>query len=146
MKKFNLMLLTVLSIGFIFSVSCKKSKGIVDDGETAVSTKALVFARSESIYGGDYTFALQFEGIGEVKEYGIVYKAWIKDTDNKIPMVGTAGSTKIIFGEKPGSQGVAITKKVSITFTNFNDANYRAYAILKSGEMVYGESMYFVST
>lgn len=36
-------------------------------------------------------------------------------------------------------------KKVTLTFQQFNDANYRAFARLKDGTYVYGEVKYFAS-
>lgn len=128
-------------------IACKKEKADEPDNKPAeISTLEIDAPRSADVYGSDITFKIKFAGIGKndkaVDEYGILFKSWIADLADKIPISGT-GSI-ILFHDAPVA-GVVIEKEVTLTFEQFNDANYRAFARLKDGTYVYGEVMYFVS-
>jgi len=131
-----------------FSLGCKKEKAGGESGskEAKISTVELKAVRSTTVYGSDITFKVRFEDTGKgdkvVDEYGILFKAWIADLDNKIPTNGSG--TIILFHDTPAA-GSIIDKEVTLTFEQFNDANYRAFARLKDGSYVYGEVMYFAS-
>ena len=130
-----------------FSLSCKKETAAGEPGskEAKISTVELKALRSATVYGSDITFKVKFEhtGTGDkaVDEYGILFKAWIGDLDNKVPVNGTG--TLILFQDTPAA-GNIIEKEVTLTFQQFNDANYRAFARLKDGSYIYGEVMYFL--
>lgn len=136
----------VLSIGLLFA--CKKSKTVNDPDpvEAKVSTTELTSTRSTSVYGVDVTFMVKLDGTGTgdkaIDQYGIVYKSWIGSAGDKIPTI-TNGAT-IVFAATPAA-GKTIEQKATLTFTQFNDVNYRAYARLKNGTYVYGEIKYFIS-
>lgn len=135
-------MILMASMLVVFSCECRKSKP--GGGETVIRTIALEYTRSTSSAGGDYVFKVQFEKAGEVVEYGIVYKAWITDESDKTPILDGSGTTKIVFGTTPPGAGVTDSRELSISFSNFNDVNYRAYAKLSDGSVVYGDVLYHV--
>ena len=55
------------------------------------------------------------------------------------------GQEQLSFSMDTPAAGSVIEKEVTLTFEQFNDANYRAFARLKDGSYVYGEVMYFAS-
>lgn len=126
--------------------ACKKQKALEKPGnkETKIGTVDLSFSPSATVYGVDLTFKVKFEDIGQgnkaVGEYGIVYLAWISNLSNKIPVKGTG--TLVLFTDTPAA-GKTIEKKVTLTYEQFNDANYRAFVKLKDGTYIYGEVKYF---
>ena len=128
--------------------ACKKDKagGGPDNKETKITTMELASTPSTAVYGSDLVFKIKFEGIGQgdksVEEYGIVYAAWISNLSNKIPVKETG--TIVLFSDTPVA-GKIMEKKATLTFQQFNDANYRAFARLKDGTYVYGEVKYFAS-
>ena len=131
-----------------FLLSCKKEKTTTEEGsrEAKISTIELKALRSATVYGADITFKVKFEDTGNgnkaVDQYGILFKAWISDLNNKIPTNGNAAI--VLFHDTPAA-GSVIEKEVTLTFEQFNDANYRAFARLKDGTYIYGAVMYFVS-
>jgi hypothetical protein len=128
--------------------ACKKDKagGRPDNKEAKVSTVALSFTSSTTVYGSDLVFKIKLEGTGQgdkaIVEYGIVYTAWIANLSNKTPVKETG--TIVLFSDTPVA-GKIMEKKVTLTYQQFNDANYRAFAKLKDGTYIYGEVMYFAS-
>ncbi len=127
--------------------ACKKDKagGGPDNKEAKVSTVALSFTSSTIVYGSDLVFKIKMEGTGQgdkaIAEYGIVFKAWVTDLSDKTPVKETG--TIVLFSDTPAA-GKTLEKKVTLTYQQFNDANYRAFAKLKDGTYIYGEVMYFV--
>ncbi|HRP56790.1 hypothetical protein [Agriterribacter sp.] len=127
--------------------ACKKDKAGEgpDSKEAKVSTVELSYTPSTSVYGSDLVFKIKFEDIGKgekaITEYGIMYTAWITNLSDKTPSNGTG--TAILFRDTPAAEKV-IEKAVTLSFQQFNDANYRAFARLKDGTYVYGEVKYFV--
>ena len=127
--------------------ACKKDKAGETPGnkEAKVSTVALSFTPSAAVYGTDIVFKIKLEGTGQgdkaIAEYGIVFKAWVTDLSDKTPVKGTG--TIVLFSDTPVA-GKTLEKKVTLTYQQFNDANYRAFAKLKDGTYIYGEVMYFV--
>jgi len=139
---------TLLLAFVVLGTSCKKDKTAAEEsGDTVVTTLALEYAPTSAVYGFEYTFKLQFEKRGgDIKEYGIVYKGWVSTKTEKTPIVGGTDCYTIVFGtSSPTAAGVVQSKKKTIGFLEFNDANYRAYAILNDGTVVYGEIRFFVS-
>ena len=132
-----------LSLSLLLSVSsCKKSGANKEDnGQTQITTLEVAYVASESVYGMKYTFKAQFSSIGQVTEFGIVYKPWINDKANKTPTIGDSESSKLPFTGTPAT-GVVLTGEITLRYADFNDANYRAYAITASGEVVYGTILY----
>ncbi|MBL7735584.1 MAG: hypothetical protein JNL51_08995 [Chitinophagaceae bacterium] len=140
------MRLSILFLSFFLLLgasSCKKNSGNdeQDNGNTQIATLEAAYAASESVYGMKYTFKVQFSNIGKVTEFGVVYKPWIRDKANKTPTIGDAESSKLPFTGTP-STGVVLTGEITLRYADFNDANYRAYAITSSGEVVYGTILY----
>lgn len=137
-----------LSLSLLLSIgSCKKSSSEdkQDNGQTQITTLEPSYVASEAVYGLKYTFKVQFTGIGNVKEFGVVYKPWISEKSNKTPTIGDTESSKVPFTGTP-SVGVVLTGEITLRYADFNDANYRAYAITASGEVVYGTALYISFT
>ncbi|MBX2920557.1 MAG: hypothetical protein KF746_00095 [Chitinophagaceae bacterium] len=127
-------------------VACKKDKNNEPSGskETKISTIELASVASAAVYGSDITFKVKFDELAvedkAVDQYGILFIAWISDVSNKTPVNGNA--TIILFPGAP-AKGTVIEKKETLTYEQFNDANYRAFARLKDGTYIYGEVKYF---
>jgi len=139
--KFSVALAVALLMTFSFS--CKKDKGDSDDGETKITTIEVSYVNATTgVYGLKYTFKLKFEALGDVSEYGILYKAWIGDTDKKIPTIEDPETSKLPFGASPSALGTIESRDLTLRYADFNDANYRAYAVTESGQVVYGEVLY----
>jgi len=146
MKQFSLSSLPALLLTAFLIVglgdSCKKSKAAdSDDGETQIVTLDVDYVAARDVYGEKYTFKVRFDAIGDITEYGIVYKPWIGEKTNKTPEVGDAESLRLPFTASP-VVGAVETEDITLRFADFNDANYRAYAITKSGKIIYGEILY----
>ncbi len=139
----KLFLFSTFFVMVALSFSCKKNKG-GDGGDTAVQTLEVEYTASEDVYGNKYTFRIKFTSIGDVTEYGVVYMPWISDKADKTPKVNEPGSFKVPFGSSPSSAGTIETGQITLRYADFNDANYRAYAITDDGEVVYGEILYIV--
>jgi len=132
----------LLTVYLLLLVSgCQKDKS--DDSDTGVTTLELQYNPSTVVYGNDYLFRVQVNTSEPVAEYGIVYVAWIENQQDPTPKVNGPGSVKIIFPGQPDSGEIETFQK-TIAFADFNDANYRAYAILEDGSVVYGEVRYIV--
>lgn len=128
----------------LMQVSCKKDKGNAEpSGPTRVITLELEYESATGMSGGlQYTFRLTFESLGNVKEYGIVYVPWIGEKSEKTPTYDGATSVLFPFSEKAGPAGVIQQQKHTFRFSDFNDVNYRAYAVLNDGTIVYGEILH----
>ena len=132
----------LLTVYLLLLVSgCQKDKS--DDSDSGVTTLELEYTPSTVVYGNDYNFRVQVNTSQEVVEYGIVYVAWIDDHPDPTPKIGAANSTRIIFPGQPDNGEIESYQK-TIAFADFNDANYRAYAILDDGSVIYGEVRYIV--
>jgi hypothetical protein len=143
--KFSLLL--TLAFVTTFSFSCKKEKAErEDDGTTRITTLEVDHTPADGIYGEKYTFKVRFEEIGNIVEYGVVYKPWIGDETQKNPVLNEQGTFKIPFDGAPGSPGTIQTKEFTMRYADFNDANYRAYAVTASGQVIYGEILYISFT
>jgi hypothetical protein len=136
-----------LALISVLSFSCKKDNGSSDDeGSTKITTLEVAHQPADGVYGEEYTFKLQFEELGEVTEYGIIYKVWIGDETQKEPLLSDAGTQKLPFGASPSPVGTTETKQITLRYADFNDANYRAYAVTPSGKIIYGEILYISFT
>jgi hypothetical protein len=139
--------LLALALVTTFSFSCKKEKAEPeDDGTTRVTTLEVDHTPADGIYGEKYTFKLRFEEVGNITEYGIVYKPWIGDETQKNPVLNEEGTFKIPFGEEPQAPGTVETKEFTMRYADFNDANYRAYAVTANGNVIYGDILYITFT
>ncbi|MBX3257444.1 MAG: hypothetical protein KF862_25185 [Chitinophagaceae bacterium] len=137
-------LVAILAMSLL--VACKKEKNNEPAGskETKISTIELASAVSATVYGSEITFKVKFDELaGEdkaVDQYGILFIAWISSVSDKTPVNGN--SAIILFNGAP-AKGTVIEKKETLTYAQFNDANYRAFARLKDGTYIYGEVKYF---
>lgn len=142
-KRLGLLLLLFVSL----LVACKKEKAgkEAEAKEAKITTIALASTVSTSVYGSEITFKVKFEGLGTgnkaVDQYGIFFIESIATQSDKIPAFGN--SAIILIHDTPVT-GVVIEKNVTLTYAQFNDANYRAFARLKDGAYVLGEVLYFV--
>ena len=137
-----------LLLSFLFlatlNFSCKKSKSGDDPGVTRITTLELQYAvPSFSFSGLTYTFRVRFEELGEIEEFGILYVPWIADKTQKTPTWGDPETRSAPFPISPSAAGTIETSSVTLLYSDFNNANYRAYAIKSDGSVVYGEVMYF---
>lgn len=136
----------VLFIVFLFTLSsmlaCKKD-GLSTAEATEITTLETEYIAVSGITDVDYAFNLRFEKASGIKEYGIVFIPWINEKSETTPTVDSEHAILIPFEDTPATAGVVITKKMTFYFFDFNNANYRAYAILKNGTVVYGETLYF---
>ncbi|GGC37739.1 hypothetical protein GCM10011386_32320 [Parapedobacter defluvii] len=125
--------------------SCKKD---ADDtqpaGANEVTTLEVEYRTTTAVYGMEYTFRLKFEKISSVKEYGIIFIPWISEKSGTTPTVGGKDAILIPFTDKPGKAGTVLSSQVTFPFSYFNDANYRAYAVLTDGTVIYGEILHIV--
>lgn len=138
-RVFSIVLATMMVLA-----SCRKDrdKNGGPSGPTSISTLELEYKATPGISGMDYTFRVKFDQIGEVAEYGIVFVPWIADKADKVPTIGGSTSVPVKFSEKAGPVGTVHKHEQSFRFSYFNDANYRAYAVLKDGTVVYGETLH----
>ena len=139
----------LLFVASLSLVSCKKDKAeraAPSDNTTEVKTLELTSVPSSAVYGRDYTFKLRFDKLKkeDVSEYGIAYSPWINRSGDKTCLIGGSGTFTFKFGATPKDAGTVETITKTISYSDFNDANYRAYAILKNGTIVYGEIMHIV--
>lgn len=141
----KLIFFSTFFIMLALSFSCKKDKGS-NSGDTTVQTLEVEYTPSTDVYGNKYTFRMKFTSIGDVTEYGVVYIPWISDKSDKTPKVNGSGSFKVPFGASPSPAGTIETGQITLRYADFNDANYRAYAITDDGEIVYGEILYISFT
>lgn len=145
MKTISLAVIFLMTLTSV--ISCKKD---ADDaqptGANEVTTLDVEYKPTTALYGMEYTFRLKFEKISNVKEYGIVFIPWISEKSEKTPTVGGKDAILVPFTDKPGSAGTILSSRVTFTFSYFNDANYRAYAVLTDGTVIYGEILHIVFT
>ncbi len=133
---------TMLAMMMVLA-SCKKDRDKGEpSGPTSITTLELEYKATPGISGMDYTFRVKFDQIGEVAEYGIVFVPFIRDKADKVPTFGGFTSVPVKFTEKAGPVGTVHKQEQSFRFSYFNDANYRAYAVLKDGTVVYGETLH----
>lgn len=134
--------LFLLTFSMIMLVSgCQKDK--TDESDGGITTLELQYEPSAAVYGNDYTFRVKLKSASGVVEYGIVYLAWKDNYQDPTPKLNATGSEKIVFPGPPQS-GTTQTFQKTLAYVDFNDANYRAYAILDDGSIIYGEIRYIV--
>jgi len=141
-------LLSVVFLAMLLPViSCKKdAEENQPAGPTEVTTLEVEYRSTTAVYGMQYTFRLRFEKVSGVKEYGIVFIPWVGEKSEKTPTVGGKDAILAPFLDKPAATGTILTSDVTFTFSYFNDANYRAYAVLTDGTVVYGETLHITFT
>lgn len=124
----------------LLSLSCKKKSGGGDG--TVIETVELSSTPNSNSFGRDYTFKVRFTQLGDVVEFGVVYKSWVSDETDKTPQLDDADSKKIPFGASATESGKIYGFDKTLSYSEFNDASYRAYAVLGNGHIVYGEVLY----
>ena len=141
-------ILILLPFTLLLFASCKKNKSDSpqpSDGTTTLQTLEIKTAQpSQQVYGLDFTFRLQFDQLkpNDVTEYGIVYISHITASGETKCELGSATAERVKFGTSPKEKGKPESVTKTLSFSAFNDVNYRAYAILADGTVLYGEVKY----
>ena len=106
----------------------------INDHEIPVKVPAKI-KTVEMIFAFPSTFKLQFEDLGNipVTEYGILLSKGISGFLTPVP---TFADEVFIF---TSPVDLSVKSQVYVTSTSYADVNYRAYAKLEDGTIVYGE-------